>query len=118
MNQQKLVDASKVIADMEQRIKVLRSSPSDYNVSPVINTLQNYIDRLQSDCYLPDPVSAPELNPEDQVTHQDHPQYGVGRVIAISKSGKRARVEFPEVKSEWGWLDAYYRIDKLEVYHG
>lgn len=51
----------------------------------------------------------PPIRVGDKVRHKKYTIYGVGRVIGISQTGQRARVEFPETK----W-PSYYAIDQLE----
>ncbi|GAB6989601.1 hypothetical protein [Paenibacillus pini] len=70
MNKQpeRLISPEKVIADMERRmIELIEFSPSsDYDVAPVINALENFIERLKSDKYLPDPIPLPTIKQEEK----------------------------------------------------
>jgi hypothetical protein len=53
-----------------------------------------------------------ELKQGDKVKHKTYKHFGIGEVKEIAKSGKRARVKFPDS------ISAYYRIDLLEPIQG
>lgn len=86
-NQPKMIDANLVISEMQQRVHELLLSvkDSDYDVFPVINALENYIERLKSDKYVPDPISLPSIKPGDKVRHT---AFGTkGKVAYIDEIG-------------------------------
>lgn len=93
--QPRLVDADKIIAEMEERVQeLLRDPDKTYDVYPVANALCNYIDRLKSDRYLPTPPVQPDTpKPGDKVRHIIH---GTGVVdnLAIRRY---LTVQFPDM---------------------
>ncbi|WP_160037302.1 DUF3553 domain-containing protein [Paenibacillus sp. USDA918EY] len=122
MNKQvKLIDANKVIEDIERRMhELLQDREADYDRFPVINALENFVGRLKSDMYAPDPITLPPLKPGDKVRHKDHEQWGIGKVLELSKSKKSAECRFEYTTT--GTLgtfrrfeQAFYRLDKLEL---
>ncbi|KWX71603.1 hypothetical protein AMQ84_27155 [Paenibacillus riograndensis] len=118
--QLRLIDSDKIITEMEERVQALLRDPDPtYDVHPVVNALCNYIDRLKSDRYLPDPTPPvqPDIKPGDEVRHIDHKHYGIGIVEEVAKSGLRAYCNFPNYdQRRLSWEPrAYYRLDKLEV---
>ncbi|MNC03211.1 hypothetical protein D3C75_506100 [compost metagenome] len=107
----KLIDADKIIAEMEERIQMLLRDPDPtYDVHPVVNALDNYIDRLKSDRYLPDPtpVQPDTVNIGDKVRHSVHPEYGVG-VVQTKKN------TLNEVYVTFAFTKAHFDINRLEV---
>lgn len=62
----------------------------------------------------PPPGAEPRFKPGDEVVHIDYPEYGIGKVVEIARSGKRALVNFPSVNHTWeSGIEAYYTLAKL-----
>lgn len=81
MNKQpKLIDADKVIQDVERRMnELLQDRSDDYDRFPVINALENFLGRLKSEMYDPDTPAVPTIKPGDTAVHSD-----LGKVRVVS----------------------------------
>ncbi|MNR93668.1 hypothetical protein D3C72_247260 [compost metagenome] len=126
MDKPRLIDADKILTDLKAKKRELRGSLNFAkqegettwadDLREQMEFLTLIIEHIEKGGYKPDPIPLPTIKPGDSVTHKDLPLYGKGTVIAIAKSGKRARCEFPNAVGMWGSpIDAYYLIDKLEV---
>ncbi|GIP10421.1 hypothetical protein P4H94_22925 [Paenibacillus macerans] len=107
MNKQpRLIDADKVIQDVERRMnELLQDSSADYDRFPVINALENFVGRLKSDMYDPDPAPVPTIKPKDWVRHRSIKAKGF--VVETSDIG--ALIYWETGQRSW------YPYDHLEV---
>ncbi|MFD1776666.1 hypothetical protein [Paenibacillus rhizophilus] len=107
---ERLISADKLLKAMKDRVNVLlRDADPGYDVHPVVNALENYIERIESGTFDPTPVQ-PDIKPGDKVRHKDHPEYGEGKV-------RTKRNELNEVYVTFYRTQAHFGLDKLEVIH-
>lgn len=106
----KLIDADKLL-------EYINGSPLGYANDNFIESLELKINIGQ---FAPDPIPLPALKPGDKVRHKDHEQWGIGKVLELSKSKKSAECRFEYTTT--GTLgtfrrfeQAFYRLDKLEL---
>ncbi|MFD2614632.1 hypothetical protein [Paenibacillus gansuensis] len=83
----------------------------------IIKVCQSLKAAMEAGKLSPDPVPAPEFEVGDRVTHIEYPEFGEGEVKAIAKSGKRAKVEFPDYdRKKCNWRPKrYYTFGKLRI---
>lgn len=80
MNKQteRLISADKLL-------EYINGSPLGYANDNFIESLELKINIGQ---FAPDPIPLPTLKPGDKVRHKDHEQWGIGKVLELSKSKK------------------------------